>query len=75
MMNNFDLLDRLERALGFLYGRDNDAIVRILADLRHLCDRKGLSFAVLDQAAQEHYLADIGQRTIWTVEEILKNEG
>lgn len=76
-MINSELLDRLERALCLFYGEDNltDAIVRILVDMRHMCDRKAASFVALDQAAQGRYLAEIGQGTDWTAEDILRNEG
>lgn len=36
-----------------------DAIVDLLADLRHLCDALGLSMADLDKRAHSHYLAEL----------------
>lgn len=76
VMINSELLDRLEQTLCLLYGEGKltDAIVRVLIDLRHMCDRKAASFAALDQTAQVRYLADIGS-TDWTAEDILRNEG
>lgn len=35
-----------------------DAIIDVLADLRHLCDALGLDFAELDKSAARHYLEE-----------------
>lgn len=39
-----------------------DAIVDVLADLRHLCDQKGWDFADLDRIAHDHYTAEVKRK-------------
>ena len=39
-----------------------EIVTDLLADLRHLCDRLGWSYAELDASAHRHYLTEIGQR-------------
>lgn len=57
-MIDSELLDRLEKALCLFYGEDNltDAIVRILVDMRHLCDRKAASFVALARSGRARTL-------------------
>lgn len=41
--------------------RDNiaTAVSDMLCDMRHLCDREGLDFAVQDRIARQNYLAEL----------------
>jgi len=38
---------------------DQDSLMDLLADLRHLCDRDGLDFAECDRTAQDYYVGDL----------------
>ena len=45
-------------------GSDAPAIKEILADLRHYCDRKGLTFEDLDAEACEDYQDEVSQSSM-----------
>lgn len=38
---------------------DEEAIIDLLANLRHLCDLRGLDFAKLDRVAYSHYVEEL----------------
>lgn len=56
--------DKARKALKdyFLGNTNDEAIVDLLADLRHLCARQGRDFDDLNRMAESHYLAEKG----WT---------
>lgn len=44
-----------------LRGSEQEAVVDLLADLRHYCDGMGLSFYLCDQTAAGHFEAETGK--------------
>lgn len=47
----------------YVFDSVGNAIVDILADLRHLCDVEKLDFAHLDARAYSHYCEENGEKT------------
>lgn len=56
----------LERLLKRTYDKyaQEENVINMLADLRHLCDAKGWSFADLDRQAYDHYLVELHAGTV-----------
>jgi hypothetical protein len=48
---------KIETAMATLYPQssDEERLVDMLADLRHYCDLRGMTFDTLDQIAQRHH--------------------
>jgi len=59
--------DRVRRARSALcsaydpYQEGKDALVDLLADLRHYCDSHGWDFADADRVAHDHYLIELAE--------------
>lgn len=60
---------RARRAIGSEYSQypkgarprlQPEDVTDILADLRHLCDKRGYDFGALDRSAYQHYAAEKG---------------
>lgn len=57
---------KINMALQSSYGKTESMkiiIIDTLADIRHLCDLKGLNFGDLDRIAYRHYCAEIAGRS------------
>lgn len=57
-MKNDERACRAQMAVDLGEEGGDSAIVDLLANLRHLCDREGLDFAELDSMAYIHYITE-----------------
>ena len=61
-----------KRALvaGYEDAEDESSVTDLLADVRHYCDALGLDYAVMDQRAHSHYLAEIEDQLELKIKEV-----
>lgn len=58
-------IDKAEARITFMLSayldgcEEFEAVTDLLADIRHYCDRRGLSFSECDKQAHQHYLAEV----------------